>query len=354
MSEPDNPRPRLIWARLLLGLIVLICTEVFSGASLATGLWHPWTWLVTFWLYFCHFFFFTTLAVWTGRTSFWSLYLWGVLFGLYESWITKVIWHGYSGDGNMVLGRLGPYGFGEFSMVVLFHPVMAFLLPLAVACVLSPPLRRWFPDLAWFTGHRRGARALRIYLVPAFGTIVAMNSGGPINLVLNLVVAGILLLVLLHLARPALRTAEGPSLVEFGRRGFAGLCLYLTLLYGVMYALLRPEALPSIPIQAATFVFYALALIGLRLQPRQPPAPVGAGVVVDGESKRVITTAGLVLGLGLLLSGLRGHPALFLPIMVSFVIWTPLGLLLFLLAMLSGFRRRRYASNTPGQSDPSV
>jgi hypothetical protein len=30
---------------------------------------------------FAHFFFFTTLAVWTGRTSFWSLYLWGVLFG---------------------------------------------------------------------------------------------------------------------------------------------------------------------------------------------------------------------------------------------------------------------------------
>ena len=85
----------IVWLRLLIGFVVLICTEVFSGASVAQGLWHPWTWVVTFWLYFAHFFLFTTLAVRTGRTSLASLYLWGVLFGLYESWITKVIWHGY-------------------------------------------------------------------------------------------------------------------------------------------------------------------------------------------------------------------------------------------------------------------
>ena len=68
---------------------------------------------MTYWLYFAHFFFFTTLAVRTGRTSLWSLYLWGVLYGLYESWITKVIWYGYGGDGKLALGRIGPYGFAS-------------------------------------------------------------------------------------------------------------------------------------------------------------------------------------------------------------------------------------------------
>ena len=53
--------------------------EVFSGASLQIGIWNPWTLLVTYWLYFAHFFFLTTLAVSTRRTSLWSLYLWGVL-----------------------------------------------------------------------------------------------------------------------------------------------------------------------------------------------------------------------------------------------------------------------------------
>ena len=79
----------MVFARILVGLIVLICAGVFSGASLRMGLWHPWTLLLTYWLYFAHFIFLTTLAVRTGRTSLSSLYLWGVLYGLYESWITR-------------------------------------------------------------------------------------------------------------------------------------------------------------------------------------------------------------------------------------------------------------------------
>ena len=80
------------------------------GPSLQIGIWNPWTLLVTYWLYFAHFFFLTTLAVSTRRTSLWSLSLWGVLFGLYESWITKVIWAGYGADGKLILGRIGRTG----------------------------------------------------------------------------------------------------------------------------------------------------------------------------------------------------------------------------------------------------
>lgn len=158
----ENLRFKVLFARVLIGFIVLICAEVFSGASLQVGLWHPWTVLVTYWLYFAHFFFLTTLAVRTGRTSLSSLYLWGILFGLYESWITKVIWHGYGGDGKFAMGHIGPYGFSELSMVFIYHPVVSFILPLVVACLLCPPLRCLFPSLAWFTGKSKGARAVQV------------------------------------------------------------------------------------------------------------------------------------------------------------------------------------------------
>ena len=182
-ARPPGERSRdpVVFPRLLIGWIILICAEVFSGASLGVGLWNPWTLVVTYWLYFAHFFFFTTLAVRTGRTSFGSLYLWGVLFGLYESWITKVIWHGYSGDGKFIMGSIGPYGISEISMVFIFHPVMAFILPLAVTCLLYPSLRRLFPDLAWLTGMSRGARVVQVYLVLSFVPTMAMNSGGSAN-----------------------------------------------------------------------------------------------------------------------------------------------------------------------------
>lgn len=341
-ASEDNPSKNspstVLSARLLIGLIVLICAEVFSGASLSAGLWSPWTLLVTYWLYFAHFFLFTTLAVRTGRTSLSCLYLWGVLFGLYESWITKVIWHGYSGDGKFAMGHIGPYGFSELSMVFLFHPVVSFILPLTVTCLIGPPLRQFFPDLRWFTGKSWGARIVQYYLIFSLAPVMAMNSGGLINLAANLAVAIILLLALLRLARPALSAADGRIIVVFGRRGLAGLCLYLALLYGVGYEFLRPEGLPSVSVQLLTFVFYGLAIAGLwlhgkRALPVPPEAPVERR-----ELKLVTILFATLLAIALTLAAL-GHPAaLYPPVVVNFVIWTPLGFVLTALSLAKGAR----------------
>ena len=334
----ENRGATVLFARVLIGLIILICAEVFSGASLRAGLWHPWTVLVTYWLYVAHFFFLTTLAVRTGRTSLSCLYLWGVLFGLYESWITKVIWRGYNGDGKFAMGHIGPYGFSEISMVFIFHPVASFILPLAVACLLCPPLRRLFPELAWFTGKTRGARTVQGYLVLSFAPVMAMNSGGPINLAANLAVAIILLFALLRLARPALSASDGRHIVAFGRRGFAGLCVYLALLYGVAYVAIRPEGRPSVGVQLFTFVFYGLAIVGLWLHRKREPLPAAGAPFEKGELHLVTGLFAVLLALALALSALGRHPVLYLPIAVNFVIWTSAGFVLTALSLAKGIR----------------
>jgi hypothetical protein len=114
---------------LLAGMLSMLCAEVFSGASV---LWivQPWGWLVTFPLYFAHLIFFFNLALYFRRTSLPALYFWGVLFALYESWITKVAWAGYM---NQVAQTQTLFGFapGEFLIIILFwHPVMSFIVPL--------------------------------------------------------------------------------------------------------------------------------------------------------------------------------------------------------------------------------
>jgi hypothetical protein len=292
-------RSSVVFARLLVGLVVLICAEVFSGASIQMGLWHPWTLAVTYWLYFAHFFFFTTLAVRTGRTSLGSLYLWGVLFGLYEFWITKVIWHGYGGDGKLAMGAIGPYGYSEISMAFIFHPVASFILPLAVTCLLCPPLRRLFPDLAWLTGKSKIACVVQVYLVISLACVLAMNSGGPANLACNLAFVFVLLFVLSRLSRSALGSSDGSPIVVFGGRGFVGLCMYLMLLYGVTYPFLRPDGLPSVPLQLFTFVFYALAIAGIWLHRRREPLPGDAVQVNERELKLVKILFALLLTLAL-------------------------------------------------------
>lgn len=323
---------RLAASRLLIGLIVLICAEVFSGASIQVGMWAPWTWLMTYWLYFAHFFVLCTLAAWTRRTSVGALYLWGVLFGLYESWITKVIWFGYGGDGNLALGSIGPYGYSEISMVLLFHPVASFLLPLAVACVLSPPLRAWFPDVAWLTGRGAAARAAQIYMVLSFSLTMALNSGGPMHLAENLAVVVALLSIFLWWARPGLAAVAAPGPVVLGRVGFVIASAYLVALYGLTYRFIRPEGLPSVPVQLVTFVFYATAGIGLwAYRPRTPHEP--APDVTDDERRRLVGGLAAIFTLGFAASFVAGAPALMLPIVVNFAIWTPLGLVLTSLAL---------------------
>jgi len=371
-SEPDGVSPDqrtsgVVAARLLIGLIVLVCAEVFSGASLGMGIWNPFVWTMTYWLYFAHFFFFTTLAVRTGRTSFWSLYLWGVLFGLYESWITKVIWYGYGGDGKLALGHFGPYGFAELSMAFIFHPVMSFLLPLAVACLLCPPLRRLFPDLAWFTGKSLGARLVQVYLVFSLAPIVGMNSGGPnnsiaraaaffasrfpilginsggpVSLALNVALIIGLLWSFSRLARPALADSSGRSIVVFGRRGFVGLCLYLALLYGLTYFKLRPEGLPSVRVQLLTLAIYALVILGLRLHNPREPLHLK---VVDVEPRELRLAMGVfawVIGLGFVFSFVARHPLIFVPFILNSVVWTFLGFLLTGFALWQGFSEFRH------------
>jgi hypothetical protein len=167
-----------------------------------------------------------------------------------------------------------------------------------------------------------------------------MNSGGPLNLAGNLAIVLILLLVLSRLARSGLASSDGRRIVAFGRGGFVGLCAYLILLYGVTYPLLRPDGLPSLPVQLFTFVFYALAIAGLWLHRRREPLSANA-VEVDGrELKLVKILFAALLALALVLSVFTGTPVLFLPIVLNFVVWTPLGFLLTGVAVVKGLRER--------------
>ena len=185
-------------------------------------------------------------------------------------------------------------------MVFFFHPVVSFILPLAVACLLCPELRPVFPGLAWITGRTKWARTVQAFLVISFAPIMGMNSEGPVNLVLNTTFVIGCLLLCLRLGRPAFRNPDGLPIVVFSRWGFTGLCVYRGLLYGTTYFLLRPEGLPSVPVQLLTLSFYAVTVLGLWLHGQAPPVPAANQVSVDAEElKRVRRWLALLLLLAL-------------------------------------------------------
>ena len=110
--------------------------QVFSGASV---LWfiNPVSWAFMFPLYLAHLLLFFNLAILFRRTSLSSLYLWGVLFGMYESWITKVTWAGYMGQ-EPQWGTVLGFAPAEFLIIIfIWHPVMSFIVPLFLFETLS-------------------------------------------------------------------------------------------------------------------------------------------------------------------------------------------------------------------------
>ncbi len=112
---------------LLLGALSMLFAEVFSGAS---TLWFfdPWGLLLTYPLYLGHAIFLLNVAFLWKKTSPRHLYFFGMLFGLYEALITKVLWFGYPASTGPMVGYFFGVAWGEFLTLVLFyHPIMSFV-----------------------------------------------------------------------------------------------------------------------------------------------------------------------------------------------------------------------------------
>ncbi len=130
-------------------------------------------------------------------------------------------------------------------------------------------------EVAKIMKEKGGGKIINISSIMAFrGSIEEAHPALPYNpskaavnlLTMNLAVVLVLLLVLSRLARSALCCPDARPIVVFSRWGFVGLSIYLVLLYGVTYIFLRPQGLPSAPVQLLTFIFYAPVDAKLFLQ----------------------------------------------------------------------------------------
>jgi hypothetical protein len=254
--------------------------EVLSGSSV---LWFAtaWGWLVTFWLYTAHTVLFINLALRFRRTSMVSLYLWGVLFGLYEAPITKVAWAGYVGSApgwGTVLG----FSFPELLIVVFFwHPVVSWIVPLLTFEVLGGRGGALPQHLRYLARSRRTV-ALGLAGVTAGALFLALNAhGNAVAVVATLVGSFALIALFLRLASAG---GQAPSIeaLRLGRAGMTRLCVYLGLLYGLAFAVITPERIAPPVTLVLTIGLYALVVGLLRLAgPDAPWAGAPSGPLVS-------------------------------------------------------------------------
>ncbi len=254
----------LLWVALLaFGL-----PEVTAGTG-AGWLTRPDVYILAIPLYALHFLLLCHFAIKTKRTSWPALFLLGVVFGLYETWITKVVWAGYPGSDGFAMGSFGPwFGIHEtVGLILFYHAITSFLLPLAVLTRLFPAYAAAFPVPNWIFGTTRWAVARRVVLALVWGLVSGHNMPVPRLYLeswvpmLALLIFGYMLLKRTPAARPTL-----------GRIGLWIAGLWLSIIYIVSWLAIRTEFIPPAPALVITFGLYIVSALLFWWQPKHMPA----------------------------------------------------------------------------------
>ncbi len=255
MHDERGPARAHKWlAWVVLGALSTIFAEVVSGADMFP-FFHPWGLLVTTPLYTLHILVLGYVVFRAPRLNLSVLFLAGVIFGLYEAYITKMLWNPEWGALLKVAGA------APVEILVLafwWHPWMSFITPLLVGeQVLGGGLEVLgaLPGrLRGFFSRRRGFLTLAV-LAGVFQSINSPSAGR--SLAAGLASTGVVLLLVLLWRRI---TRDGRySLRDLmpDRREFRWLLLLLLLQYLVLGILLRPEALPGSLGHAVIWFIYA-------------------------------------------------------------------------------------------------
>ncbi|PLW80188.1 hypothetical protein C0585_03480 [Candidatus Woesearchaeota archaeon] len=246
---------------LLLGLLSMFFGEVFAGSS-QVWFFDPWSLIVTFPLYLAHVLFFLYLANRFDKMSFTQLYLFGVVFGLYESWITKVLWSGYLNEAGPGMGTFLGLGVSEFFALLFWHPIMSFIVPILVYQVLSGGKISVHEKLFKKTKKKTSILYLFMILVAAFSA-----SGNSDILSLDLALIGSLVLIFVAYF---LSFHKKIDKILPSRKGFFIISAYLIVLYILAFFFLAPERLPKEAIAyVSVIILYFISIMLLIISGRK-------------------------------------------------------------------------------------
>lgn len=293
MGMPDiSVRQRvLFWV--LWGSISVILTEVVTFSSPFPFL-TLWGVLVVFPLYTLHVLVLGWLIFRPKRLNLHILFLAGALLGMYEAYVTKVLWKPTWGDATLTFG--GVYVVQTAILVLFYHPLMAFVLPLVIAESLFTTSRESLQCLpARVQRWLRGRTALVASLFAAYcGLFHSLNAPSTLVALASSLSSGAVFWALVWYWR---RTGcdRGYTLRHLLPTNRQAAWLGGLLLFGYLWqgVLLRPEAMPRTLLPHLTVWAMYLVLGGLLyLQLRRAPA-LSPGEVVAEPPCSLQRTAGM-------------------------------------------------------------
>lgn len=160
---------------LLLSLTSVFFAEVISG-SMKFPLYDLWGWMVVVPLYGLHtiiLLYIITRYSKDKRILFSTLYFAGILFGLYEAYLTKVLWVGLSDEPVMI------FNLSSMDFIVLvfwWHPIFAFIIPSIIFETFMTNSNSIYEGLSEKYKNRISSKSIRIILFIIIGLFLSFNS----------------------------------------------------------------------------------------------------------------------------------------------------------------------------------
>jgi hypothetical protein len=276
-AAPSRGRKVAFW--LIAGMLSVVCVEVPAGSTMFP-FFTIWGLLVVWPLYLLHSVFLAGVVFRLGKPGFWPLYAGGMLYGMYEAYITKVVWVSFRPEGPFFTA--GGIALFETIILVLFlHPLLAFVVPLLFTEMLLTNSSEVFMGLP-----RWSRNSIRAHPKVWLGSLMAMlglmqfvNSPSVLSSLLSGAGNGVVIgLVVLWWRRSGGGTYSLRELLP-GPKGvkiFGGVLLAWYVFWGFA---IKPKSIPAImPGQLTVWVLYgALLVIFVRclLWSRQMPAAGG-------------------------------------------------------------------------------
>lgn len=250
---------------LLIGSIIMLTAEVFAG-SVQFWFIDIWALLVTFPLYLCHLLLFFNIAFYFKKISLSSLYVLGMIFGLYEAILTKILWTGYIGSDGFLLGEILGVGIAEFVVLVFFwHPIFSFIIPLFLFQILSG---KYIENHLEFFKKSIKKTIIIIFFLFLVSSFIVFNYD------FNIIIGNSVLIISALLILVFDKINNEYSLIDLtvSKLGFIIISFYITLLYIILSIVsINPLYSPSsmyhyILIVFSYILFILLFLISKKLE----------------------------------------------------------------------------------------
>lgn len=261
---PARKTKLLFW--LILGSLSVFFAEVVSG-SYIFPYFTLWGIFVIMPLYTLHLLVLACVVFNSGKPGFYSLFLAGAIFGMYEAYITKVLWSPTWGDSVFFIGGIAAVE--AVVLVLWWHPFWAFIIPLFIGEHMLTASRATFTGLPYRFRHFFNSRKARLFL-PAFALAAGITQSANSPSLFHSVFSGLsttgFLILLIYVWR---ERTDGSKYTIYqllpGKREFQVIFVLLIVLYVLTGLAIRPEALPGISSQMNIWLIYGILFLLLYL-----------------------------------------------------------------------------------------